>query len=377
MSLYFPEITIGYIVSSLNYGGVEKFVIDLANNIDTQYYKPVIISLTEAAPLAAQLKNHIKIYYLDKKAGNDFSIPKKIKTIVAKEQIKILHSNNWSTFVEAVAAKLICKIPLVHTQHGMEKNDVESSVKRIIRNKIRLFSAYCTDNVVVVSDATKQFVNKEWGFPERKINHIYNGVDTEKYSSNELTRNKIRLKHGINEQDIVIGSVGRLMPVKNYPNLLKAFAKITNKNSKLILVGEGPDLNNLKMLGTQLKIADRTRFLGARPDIDKMLNIMDIFVLPSFSEGVSLSLLEAMAVSLPCVATAVGGNVEVVEHNKNGLLVQSDDFLSLANTLNKLIENYKLRKTIGQSALNRVNQLFSFSSMLHQYQSIYSTLVSS
>ena len=368
------KIKVGYITSSLDYGGVEKYVVDLANNIDSRKFIPVIFCLGNHGPLAEKIKKNTKIYCLNKKKGNDIGLVLRLSRLFKKEKIDIIHSNNWSTFAESVIAKQFAgNIPLIHTQHGMEMNDLESKEKRFIRNRLRQFLSFFTNQIVVVSCATKQFVCKEWGISEKKAKLIYNGIDINNFKQDSSKRKICRLALGVNEDETVIGSVGRLMRVKNYGLLLKAVSKLhmNYKKVKILFVGDGPERNSLRLLAKELDILDKIIFLGNRADISDLLCAMDIFVLPSISEGVSIALLEALASGLPAIATSVGGNKEIIQDNINGILVENNNPDDLCKAIERMLSDRDYRRTLGNNGISRVREVFLLDRMLWEYENLY------
>ncbi len=299
--------------------------------------------------------------------------------ILKKEKVDIVHSNNWGCFVESVAAKWIAKTPLIiHTQHGMEMNDSEavSSIKRFIRNRIRQFASYCTGRIIVVSKATWGFAKDDWRISAKKINLIYNGININEYVKDEKIRETLRSEIGIAKDDFVIGSVGRLMRVKNYPYLVKTFHSIlkTSGNVKLLIVGEGPEKNEINSLVKKFNIADKVKLLGTRSDIKEILNVMDVFALPSLSEGISISILEAMSSCLPVVVTNVGGNSEIIENGENGFLVSVDNYKEMVCVIQTLIKDPKKREVIGLNGRERVKERFTLDRMIKNYKNLYMSL---
>lgn len=164
--MLFFMIKIGYIVSSLNYGGVEKYVVDLANNIDRSGFDPVIFSLSSHIPLSSQLNSNTRIHTFERKKGNDPGLWLQLSKKISQEKIDVLHSNNWSTYLETVAAKLLSRRPrLIHVQHGMEANDEQTQRRRFAKNRLRQACTFFTDQVAVVSEATKSFVQIRMVYP--------------------------------------------------------------------------------------------------------------------------------------------------------------------------------------------------------------------
>ena len=370
------KIKIFYIVNTLGYGGVEKYVVDIINNINTQHFYPIIVCLKKVGPLKDKIKNRLTIYELNKKEGNSPFLPFRLAKLIKKEGVDIIHSNNWGTFVESVIAKWISRAPVViHAQHGLEMNDSEatSKLKRYKRNIIRHVFSYLTDTIAVVSCATQEFVTDGWKAPKEKVKLIYNGVDLNVFNNLLVLKDTKYSELSISKNDLIIGSVGRLMRVKNYPCLIRAFKILSQEfnHVKLLLIGEGPDMLEIKSLIEKLDLTNKIKLLGNRNDIRDILTVMDIFVLPSISEGISLSILEAMASHVPVVTTNVGGNPEIIENGKNGILVGPDNADELANAIRTLIVNPDKRKELGNSGRKIVEEKFALDRMVEDYESLY------
>jgi glycosyltransferase involved in cell wall biosynthesis len=199
---------------------------------------------------------------------------------------------------------------------------------------------------------------------------IHNGVDVSQMMSGdrEIGRKEI----GAEPADFVIGSVGRLAPVKNHQLLLRAVRGMSNqKRHKVVLIGEGPERHRLEDLTAQLGLGAQVRLLGHREDIPDLLAAMDVFVLPSLSEGMSHALLEAMAAARPVIASAVRGNSETLSSPDQGLLFASGDESALRALLERLASNPEVRTRIGIAAQSRVRRDFNIQTMVRNYARLY------
>ena len=184
---------------------------------------------------------------------------------------------------------------------------------------------------------------------------------------------KMKQELGIDNSDRIIGCVGTLRSVKGHKYLIQAIPLILDKfpHTRLVLVGDGPLRSELERLAEKLKVRERIMFLGYRPDVSELMNIFDIFILPSLSEGLSNVLLEAMAASKPVIATNVGGNPEVVEDGRTGLLVPPKDPKKIAEAVNELLDNKNKRLEMGKAGLERVKEKFSISKTVREYKEVY------
>jgi sugar transferase (PEP-CTERM/EpsH1 system associated) len=220
------------------------------------------------------------------------------------------------------------------------------------------------------------------GVQSNKVTQIYNGVDHSRFAPETvkplaLLPAQWQQLGGI----LVAGTVGRLTPVKDQQNLLRAFAQLRESDPglidhlRLIIVGDGPLYSQLKQLIEQLALQDVVWLAGDRQDVPDLLQAMDVFVLPSLGEGISNTVLEAMASGLPVIATAVGGNVELVEEGCNGRLVPVGDHLALAAALATLFKNDGERIRQGDNARQRVCQLFDWDRTVAAYLQVYDELL--
>jgi sugar transferase (PEP-CTERM/EpsH1 system associated) len=371
------KIRVAYITRTLHYGGVERYIVDLVNHLNYQTFEPHIVCFKEAGTLKEKIDPRVKIYELHKREGNDLTFPFTLARLLQQAGIDIVHSNNWATFVESTMAARLARIPVaLHVQHGIELYESETPAKRYLRNRIRQVTAYVTDCVVVVCNATQHFVCNEWKTPAQRVRLIYNGVDLQSFKQVKTARYRIRQELGLSVDDVVIGSVGRFTRVKDYPTLLEAFYRIPqHKQVKLVLAGDGPEREKITALIKKYALTEQIRLLGRRADISAVLNGMDIFALASVSEGMSVAILEAMASQLPVVATAVGGNPEIIDAEVTGFLVPPGNPERMAASLCTLLDNPQQREAMGLQGRIRVENLFSLEKMIETYEMLYLSLL--
>ena len=345
-------------------------MVNLINRSDPNLFEHEICCLTTTGSAEKRLERSVRIYQMHKREGNDWRIIPKLISLMKANHPDIVHTRNWGS-VDSIVAARIAGVPLViHGEHGWNMDD--PSGKSFKRRMFRKLLSCWVDQFVAVSENIQNWMIGSIGIKKSKINVIINGVDTDKFC--EGKEDEIKNIFGFSKEDFIIGTVGRLDPVKDQRLLLQAFSKLDHDQTslKLILVGDGPERKRLEIFRDTLPCQDRILFLGQRDDVNTILQMFDIFVLTSKSEGICNTILEAMATGLPVVATAVGGNPELVQDGHTGSLVPPNDCDALSNSLNSYIEKVNdLRTFHGRNARERAVRDFSLESMVREYETLY------
>jgi sugar transferase (PEP-CTERM/EpsH1 system associated) len=295
-----------------------------------------------------------------------------LSTLFKDYRPHVVHSRNWGT-IEGVPAAWLAGVPVViHSEHGYEMDALASLPfrRRLFRRAIHGM----TSAVFTVTGELKQFhARQAWVSPSR-IRVIPNGIDTDAFSPRPDLRVSTRLKLRVPAERFVIGSVGRLVPIKDHLTLIRAAEKLVlgDIDVHVLLAGDGPELARYQeFLANSPTMKNRVSFLGACDNVSEILNALDVFVLPSISEGMSNTLIEAMACELSVVATRVGGNPEVVGNELSGNLFTPGDINGLAECLDRLARNLNLRRMLGSVARQRAVSFFSLERMVGDYQRLY------
>jgi sugar transferase (PEP-CTERM/EpsH1 system associated) len=284
----------------------------------------------------------------------------------------IVHSRNWGA-IEAIPAARLARVPIaIHSEHGYELDMLAG-----LPNRRRVFRRAAYEMADVVFAVTRELrdyhARQAWISPER-IRVIYNGVDTERFSPRPDARVSWRRRFCVPEDRFVVGTVGRMVPIKDHPTLLRATAILLSRgiNAHVLLVGSGPELqHNQQLVEASPELRGHVTFVGDSDEVPELLNAMDAFTLPSIAEGMSNTLLEAMAVGLPVVATSVGGNNEVVEEGRSGWLFRPRNAEMLASRLALLASQEGLRRQYSAAARQRAVERFSLGCMLQDYSHLY------
>jgi len=327
-------------------------------------FEHIVLCLTTSGETARLLPAATKIIELHKKPGNSPGFYFELAKNIRKQNPSLVHTRNWGGTDGIIAARMAGCKRVVHGEHGWDLGDSHGQNMRRVFLR-RFFSTWVKEYICVSRDM--EIWLKEKIKVKRPLSQIYNGIDTRTFAP-DGSKNRNRSKFGLAEKDIVIGVVGRLDPIKNHAVLFKSFEQlnIENPDAKLLVVGDGPERKSLERLA-----GSGVHFWGNRTDVPDILRTMDIFTLPSINEGISNTILEAMATGLPVVATNVGGNSEIIDDGKTGQLVPSDDAAALAAALSVYINSPELRASHGSQGRVRAKKLFSVDKMVSEYESVY------
>lgn len=366
------KINIMHTVLSLEMGGLEKVVADTVSGMDRELFNVEICCFDELGHFAARLpEKGVKVSLLGRSSkGYDAAFPFKLGKMLFRRNIDILHMHSGTFFLGAQAALLAGGKKTVYTDHG--RHLVEP---RLLPAMDRI-SGFFAKKIVAVSKELENYLINVIRLPAHKTMTIINGIDTGVFRKKEKSR-KLLNELGIPEGNLIMGSVGRLAPVKDQASMIEAFCVLAGNRTDLtlLIVGDGPLFAELRKLSEEKGVSDRVVFTGKRSDTPDLMNLMDIFLLTSLSEGTSISLLEAMACGATPVVTDVGGNPSIVRHNFNGLLVRPKDQPQLVNNLKFLLENGQARLQLSEEAVRTVRERYSLDNMISSYRDVYMELV--
>ncbi|WP_026840899.1 glycosyltransferase [Citrifermentans bremense] len=364
----YPKVM--HVVLSLSAGGgAESLVRDLMHGQALVAERPVVCCLQLVGALGRQLQDEgFSVYCRSKKDGVDLSAIGWLAGVMRRERVEVVHAHQYTPMFYAVpAAFLAGGAKVIYTEHGRLYPDLRSW-KRALLNP---FLALGIEQIISISEGTKKAMAEIDNFSEAKIAVIHNGIKPPEPCPVDLRQKRSEL--GIPEGCRVIGSAARLEEVKNLPMMLHAFRLIqAEKPGTLLLVaGRGSQEQNLKALARELGIEEQVRFLGLRSDLPDLYRLMEVFLLSSYSEGISLTLLESMSAGVPPVVTGVGGNPEVVVDGACGYVVPLGDHEAMAGRVLSLLDDEPLCRRFSVSARERVLAEFGFDKMLDAYNRLY------
>jgi glycosyltransferase involved in cell wall biosynthesis len=290
-----------------------------------------------------------------------------------REKFDIVHTHtSKGGFLGRIAARLAGVPIVIHTVHGFSFNELTPWWTTAFYVYLeRLASRFCDTMISVTNQHRLMAIEKRMASPDTIVT-IHNGIDLSRFEGVTATES-MRRELSLAREATLIGTVGRLTPQKGQTYLLKAMPRVVRKHpqTQLVFVGDGPQEAELKDLAVELGVADHCRFLGFRRDVPELLACLNIFVQPSPREGLSITLLEAMAARRPVIATNITGNREVVDDGIDGVLCQPMNSTALAKALIDLIENPKKARLLGKRAREKVEQHFEEQMMLKQTLELY------
>ncbi len=343
--------------------------------LDQKKYKAKICFLSGKPDGKSILDRHELSIYLDIDNLSNHKIKTSImlKNLISAERPDILHCHRHAATVFGVLAGLTEKIRIISHVHGLDRT---RSLKRRFTNWL-IFKR--VDKIITVSDSVRHDVIKtNWNIEPSKVVTVKNCLELKIIDNIKISKTDARLKLGVPEGEVVFGTVGRLVPTKGQSYLIDAFSRVQKKipNSRLVIVGEGLLFNKLAKQTDELGISSRVLFTGYREDVLELIRGLDVFVLPSLAEGLSIALLEAMASRLPVIASNVGGIPEVFGNSRCGRLVTSRDVDSLFAAMLEIgnLAGDK-KKALGEEGRNRIEKEFTSDVMLKHIEEVYKSVL--
>jgi len=362
-----------YVAHSLDPGGTERLVVDMGVAFSAEY-DVVICCLDRPGTWASDCRSvGVPVHCVWRQPGFDVAASMRLARFFDEVNADIVHAHQSTPwFYSALAKTRYSDFRLMFEEHGRFYPESKSRI-RVLSN--RLIPIRVTDRFVAVSEDIRRRLVRYEGIQSRAIQVIYNGVRESQSLSSEK-RDNLRKSFGFKASDIVVGTVGRLDPIKNIPLLISSLRRAckTVPNIRGLIVGSGPLASAMTKLVEDLGLQEVITLAGYRQDAREVTACMDVFVLSSLSEGTSMALLEAMSAGVPVVATAVGGNIEIVSDGISGLLVPSGAETEMCDAIVELSTNSERAKAIGKSGKDCFLSRFTFHSMLSQYREIYRAL---
>jgi sugar transferase (PEP-CTERM/EpsH1 system associated) len=357
------------VVKNLNYGGMERVLADIVRSLDPTRFEPHVLALRYLGRFSEGLDQVAQMHLAPRMTRGSMLYPASLVGCFRRLAPDVVHLHGGIWYKASLAARCAGVPLIIHTEHGRHVPDPWSA--RVVD---RLASRR-TDWVVAVSESVAAYLRARVVTRPSRVVVIPNGIATREFAR---LGDRTRLRHEweVDDRHVVIGSIGRLEPVKGYDVMLEAFARLRERwtgagMARLVVAGDGSQRAALQAQAARLGITDSVHLLGWRDDVHDLHAAFDLFSLSSRSEGMSISLLEAMAAGLCPVVTDVGGNAEVLGPGLRHLLVPPEDPGSLAERWEDLLADPARRAASARSAQQRARDQFDVSQMVRRYAELY------
>lgn len=364
------KIRLLQITHDLAIGGLQQVVATLCRTIDREKFDVQVLCLRDLGPLAREIEKHgIRVHLLPQKQnGTDYFSFLKVADFLKKENIQVIHSHNTQPLVDGTLGSILAKGSrrIIHTDHA-----------RTFPDKRRyMFAEWLMSHFVIkmvgVSEHTTNNLHKYEKIPFNKLMTIPNGIDGKRYSIS-IDQAKKREELGLAHTGPVIGIISRLDKVKGITYLLQAMPEVIQQfpEISLIIAGDGDEKEALQKEAHNLGITPNVYFLGARMDVPELFQLIDIYLLPSLSEGLPMGLLESMAAGCPVIASNVGGIPKAIQDKESGILVSPGKPSELSHAITELLRDKSLYQTLSTNMQNLFNRHYSAEIMTKKYCDLY------
>jgi glycosyltransferase involved in cell wall biosynthesis len=362
-------LIIAHVLGSFGIGGAERVALDLATEQVKLGYEVMAVSLSpdQEGPLGPEFRAAgVTVHTVPKRRGIDITLPPRVTRLFRREKVDVVHTHNALPLIYAAVAGRVARAVVVHTKHG--QGHMGSHGQKLLRK----LAASCVHWYVAVSEQTAQQARaqRDWLIP-RRMSVIRNGIALDRFHPDEGARRQVRDELGIPAGARVVGTVGRCDWNKNQIGLVRAMAPLLADDVHLVMVGEGPSLDQVRAAARALSRADRVHVLGRRTDTARIMAALDIFAMSSLSEGLPLVIPEAMACGLPVVSTSVGGIPGAVTTGETGYLVPAGDDDALRARLRELLEDPEQARALGRAGRECALREYSAERMTRDYLEIY------
>lgn len=365
-----------HIVHRFDTGGMENGMVNLFNTLPPQRFRHSVIALTDYSDFSQRIDaQRVDFYALHRAPGHGLGWMFRLWKLLRRLKPDLVHTRNLAALEAQFAVALIGVRATVHGEHGRDVFDLYGRNWKY--NLLRRAAQPFVSNYIAVSQDIATWLRLAIHVPPRKLHQIYSGVDSIRFHPRAGAKPDLLPPGFADEGCIVFGSVGRMVEVKDYPALIRAFIQLLQQqparaaHARLVIVGEGPARAVCIDLLQAAGLAHLAWLPGERHDIAALMRTFDVFVLTSKNEGISNTILEAMASGLPVIATAVGGNVELVEPGVDGMLVQAGDVTDLAQALLAYLDAPARITAHAGHARRDAEQRFSIPAMAEAYATVY------
>lgn len=362
------------VLHSLECGGAERLALRLAQGLAPDYVTTFVCLDTRGLLASEAEHNSCDVHVLNRRPGLDWSCRHRLRRLFRQIQPAVVVAHQYTPFFYSSLARGLSRSPpIIFVEHGRHFPDPRK-LHRILANRL-LFRRH--DAVIAVAESVKQAVICKEGIASRRVHVIPNGIDPQPYFAAAALRETTRQELGLTDGDVVLIQVARLDHLKDHSTAISAVEKIRHDRVRLLIVGDGPEESQIRQRVSHSPTRERFRLLGYRQDVPNLLAAADVFLLSSISEGLPVTVLEAMAAALPIVATNVGDLAKAVTNGTTGFLVPPRCPEAMANALTRLCTSPELRRQLGLAGQKLLLSQFTEESMHTAYRKLIQTILRS
>ena len=367
---------IAHVLHRFDTGGLENGVANLINRLPDERYRHAVVALTEVTDFRRRIeRDDVQFVALNKPPGQGFWLFPRVRALFQELAPAVVHTRNLGALEMAIPASWAGVPVRIHGEHGWDISDPEGKRlrNRLQRRAVRPF----VHRYIALSQHLQRYLEEGVGVEPSRIAQIYNGVDTQRFHPREGARVGVEGLPFSGGGLWLVGTVGRLSPVKHQVLLARAFVRAVQlaprarEHMRLVVAGDGPLASEIERVLHEGGCRDLAWLAGERNDVAALMRALDVFVLPSLAEGISNVILEAMATALPVIATKVGGNAELLRDGVTGRLVASDDVQAMADALLDEYDDPDQARRLGARARAEVQRRFSLDTMVAAYGALY------
>lgn len=368
---------IAHVVYRFDIGGLENGVVNLINRLPEASWRHAVVALTDVSPAFAKRVQRRDVQYvsLRKSPGHLWKLYPRLMRVFRELRPQVVHTRNLAALEATVPAWAVGVPVRIHGEHGRDAIDPDGVRRRYqwVRRAYRPF----VSRYVAVSKDLEHYLCERVGIAASRVVQLYNGVDADKFHPIKSGRTAIDGCPFRGREHWLVGTVGRMDHVKDQTTLARAFALAVGMHSgaashmRLIVIGEGTLRSEAERILDAAGVRELAWFAGERDDIAEIMHGLDCFVLPSLGEGISNTILEAMACALPVIATRVGGNVELIDDAVTGRLVSAGEPHVLARAMLNYFQDRTMARDHGRAARERIERHFSLDRMVDGYHELY------
>ena len=360
-------------------GGLENGIVNLINHMPADRYRHAVIALTEVTDFRKRIqRDDVQFISLHKVPGHGIWLFPKLFRLFRQLRPAIVHSRNLAALEVQLPAWLAGVPVRIHGEHGRDIGDLDGS--NVTYQRVRRFYRPFVSFYLALSRDLADYLTKIIHVPKNKVLQVYNGVDSVRFHPGPAEQTAASCPFA-RPTHWLVGTVGRMQTVKDQPTLARAFIRALKidpslkQHLRLVLVGDGPLRAECQQLLDNACMAELAWLPGERSDIPEIMRGLDCFVLPSLAEGISNTILEAMASGLPVIATDVGGNADLVASGITGSIIPAADPEAMAVEIVRLATQPGVAQSMGLAGRSLVEQKFSMNAMVAAYQGTYDKLL--